>query len=483
MPDQDIFGTFNPAQAVKDVTALALKKYELDEAASRFNQEMGIKQKTLQMAAESHQLQVDALRKKNMIEQSVRDTIGAMTAPKTTTAPVKEDLATTAKINAMAPEGGSVVDPALIPRMTTTTMPKPTAEDLARAVVGVDPSAENLKSLVEAQRYSGENANAPYKVGHIQSFDLGEGRTEYREYTGNGQWKPRPDLGGKTDTAKGYETAEDAFKEAQRMLKLAGPDAGVVASVDVGPGNKYIPKLIPNISVRIPPFSPNANLPPDVMVNRKTGQLVQYDPETNAVKPYKPEGGVNQAAINWQALKKSAQTINGPVFKRLIDNAEILAVGVKDPKTGVMSKPELDQVADLRDEIPDRLFSKINSDFQAFNRWDQFLAYKVSDPKMARLVSKVMANVDTLANIYSGGGTVTSDFKMKFAKDLFETALSKESFRAKMDTHKQSVIERARKYGDPNPAGVVNSGSVPGVGKIETDGGSSWEELKKKKGW
>jgi hypothetical protein len=208
---------------------------------------------------------------------------------------------------------------------------------------------------------------------------------------------------------------------------------------------------------------PQAGLPPGVTVNKKTGTYVEYDPETNSVKPWKPTQGMQAASLDWQSLKKSAQTINGPTFKRLIDNAEVLAKGVYNPETKTWSKPELDQVAGLRDQIDDKLFSKINNDLQAFNRWDQWLSYKTSDVKMSKLLSKVMANVDTLASVYSGGGTVTSDFKMKFAQDLFETALSKEAFRAKMDTHKESVIDRAIKYGQPNPAGMSQpTGQQPG---------------------
>ncbi len=342
----------------------------------------------------------------------------------------------------------------------------------------------------EAPPPRGVTSTEPYKVGHIQPFDVGEGKTLYREYGGRdaqGQaiWKDRPDLGGKSQV-KGYDTMEEAFAEAQAILKKTPEDAGLVPSAELSTNNKWIPKLVSNITLRIPPMSGEPTLPPNVFRDRRTGKLVEYVPENNTTRPYNPSTGIQQAAINWQALKKSAQTINGPVFKRLIDNAEILAVGVRDPKTGVMSKPELDQVADLRDKIDDKIFSKISSDLQAFNRWDQWLSYKTSDIPMARLISKVMADTDTLANVYAGGGTVTSDFKMKFAKDLFETALSKEAFRAKMDTHKEAVRERAIKYAEPNPAGVIG-GDVPGIGPVELvkpiPGKAGNISLKNSRGW
>jgi len=176
----------------------------------------------------------------------------------------------------------------------------------------------------------------------------------------------------------------------------------------------------------------------------------------NRVNEKLSQMGINGAAravegARFAALKKSVLTANSPTFRRLVNNAEILAVGVKDPYTGKMRESEFDQIIKLRNDIDDKLFSKINSDLQAFNRWDQWLSYKTSDPKMARLLSKVMAATDTLGSIYAGGGTVTSDFKMKFARDMFETALSKEAFKEKILTHKESVLDRAYKFSEVNP--------------------------------
>lgn len=164
---------------------------------------------------------------------------------------------------------------------------------------------------------------------------------------------------------------------------------------------------------------------------------------------------VQDANIDFNAIKKNVMTYNGPTFVRLVNNAEILAKGTRNPYTGKMGKPELDQLVELRNQIDDGVFASISNKVKKFNDWDQFLKYQVSDPKMAAFKSKLMANVDTLANIYAGGGTVTSDFKMRFAQDLFDAGLSKGAFKVKMDTHKESVLDRAYKFSQPNARGYT----------------------------
>jgi hypothetical protein len=146
----DFFSTFNPTQAVKDVSALAMKKYELDAAASRFNQEMGMKKSVLDMETQKFQMEKDAVTKKNLIEQAVKDKISGLMKPTTITEPSAEFLETSERINAAAPQGGFQIDPSLVPNVTRTVTPQPTAEDLARALVEVDPSTSNLKELVAA---------------------------------------------------------------------------------------------------------------------------------------------------------------------------------------------------------------------------------------------------------------------------------------------------------------------------------------------
>ncbi len=372
-------------------------------------------------------------------------------------------------------QGYHVVDPELLKVPKTEFAPAPvdnyaeSKADAARLMTaGYPKEGLELFQKIRMQEAKDKQAEKMAKEAHTTTLAAAEIRKplprvppksleEIRaeaaaRATGTAEVKPEP---------KGFDTMEEAVQEGNRVLSAVGKEKGLVATAEMGNGNKWIPKLIPNPAERYPSFMPaGTNLPPGYTFNRKTGG---YDWKGEGTAP----GMSPQASLDWLAMKKSALTINGPTFKRLIDNAEILAVGVKDPKTGIMGKPELDQVADLRDQVDDKLFAKINSDVQAFNRWSQWISYQVSDPKVARLKSKIMANVDTLASVYSGGGTVTSDFKMKFAQDLFEAGLSKEAFRAKLDTHKESVIDRARKYAEPNPAGLSD---IPGAQLPVSDG-------------
>ena len=133
MPGQDFFSTFNPAGAVKDVTALAMRKYELDQAAAQFNQQMGMRKTALDMEARKFQMEKDAITKKNLLEQAVKAKVAGLMQPTPAFEPSAVDL-----------ETGAI--PA--PQMRT---PAPTAEDLARAMVEADPSESNLQSLVKAR--------------------------------------------------------------------------------------------------------------------------------------------------------------------------------------------------------------------------------------------------------------------------------------------------------------------------------------------
>ena len=145
----------------------------------------------------------------------------------------------------------------------------------------------------------------------------------------------------------------------------------------------------------------------------------------------------------------------------MVANGEILAKGVTDPKTGKKGEAELDKIVRLRNEIPDGTFGKISSDLRAFNKWDQFIAYQVSDPAMAKFKSSVIANAERLGAIYSGGGTVTSDNKMKIAIDLMDGALSKQAFRPLVESHKESIENTIAEYGKGATFGGQEKKSAP----------------------
>lgn len=71
---------------------------------------------------------------------------------------------------------------------------------------------------------------------------------------------------------KGFETMEEAVEEAKRVHKETASAAGLIPTAEMGAGNKWIPKLVPNIELRIPPFQQGAALPPGIVFNKKTGK-------------------------------------------------------------------------------------------------------------------------------------------------------------------------------------------------------------------
>lgn len=74
-------------------------------------------------------------------------------------------------------------------------------------------------------------------------------------------------------------TYEKAMEISKRMVADAGPNAALLPGVELTTQNKYKPKPIPDISQRIPPFTP---IPGMFMVNmnRKTGKYT--DPTTGS---------------------------------------------------------------------------------------------------------------------------------------------------------------------------------------------------------
>lgn len=151
---------------------------------------------------------------------------------------------------------------------------KPTKEtkfDLQKKAALGDKGAQiQLEKIIEM-----EGKGEPYKVGHIQPFESKEGGTIYKEYTkdanGNAEWVDRPDLGGKIPP-KGFNTMEEAVSEAKRVNTATKSGAALIPTAELGMGNKWIPKLVPNIELRIPPFQQGAALPPGIIFNRKTGK-------------------------------------------------------------------------------------------------------------------------------------------------------------------------------------------------------------------
>lgn len=152
--------------------------------------------------------------------------------------------------------------------------------------------------------------------------------------------------------------------------------------------------------------------------------------------------------LEYEARKKAIDAVNSPQFVRMRTNANMLANPPSaDPKTGQpVGKSELDKIVEARDKIQPGIMASIAPSLRKINDWDQFVDYQVSDPAMAELKGLLVANMERLGNIYSGGGTVTSDYKMRLAGDFLDPTLDKPAFAKLVETHRQSILRTFDDY-------------------------------------
>jgi hypothetical protein len=167
-----------------------------------------------------------------------------------------------------------------------------------------------------------------------------------------------------------------------------------------------------------------------------------------------------ETEINWKTLEKASQTANNPTFQRMIKAGKILIEGSTDPRTGQKNEAELDKIIRLRNDIPDAYFGQVSNNLRMFNSWDQFVNYQISDPKMAELKGTVVANAERLGAIYSGGGTVTSDQKIKIALDLLDVKLGKKGFSQLVNSHKDSIRNTIGEYQNITPVAPFTGSTV-----------------------
>lgn len=121
-----------------------------------------------------------------------------------------------------------------------------------------------------------------------------------------------------------------------------------------------------------------------------------------------------------------------------------------------------------------------DSQFRVLNKIEMALKKQLtSDPKLAAFWSKLQATAEQLGRYYSGGGNVTSDFKIRFAMELLDAGYQQKAFEAVVDTHAnamkhtQTILERARN----NPAeqyrvtvqSILNGARLKAGKQIESD--------------
>lgn len=293
----------------------------------------------------------------------------------------------------------------------------------------------------------GVAAQEPYKVGHVQPFETGEGTSVYREYQGKDKegraiWVDRPDLGGKSakPEPKGFDTMDEAVSEANRVLKKTPSDSGLVATAELGPGNKWIPKLVPNITLRIPPTMPT-NTPG-----------VGYDKVKKIWFENMPDG--TQRTLSSDEVKQ----------KRL---EFIEETPVNDIKTMQQSVPSVLQLIKQARDHTEEAKSSLGP---AAGRWSQFYSGKVgaSNPEFRRLMTDIGLLQTRLMKMHvgaRGGVEMMTHFKQYFdaGKD------SPENLKAAFDV----VEEYAKEVGLPmkeqrEGAGMRPTGGgtvTPSVGK------------------
>lgn len=210
--------------------------------------------------------------------------------------------------------------------------------------------------------------------------------------------------------------------------------------------------------MRATTFGSTATNTPGVFYDRVNKKYFTNEPAADGSiqKRELTSAEVQQMNLAYSRDKKLINTANSPNFKRIVNNGEILVDGVKDPRTGKMSEPELDKIVRLRNEVDDGAFGTLSNKVRQFNSWDQFVKYQVSDPKMAALKSAVIANAERLGAMYSGGGTVTSDKKLQLAQELLDYKLSREAFKSLVDMHKDSIINTVNKYKEDAGVGTTS---------------------------
>ena len=183
-------------------------------------------------------------------------------------------------------------------------------------------------------------------------------------------------------------------------------------------------------------------------------------------------------ALEYEARKKTIDAVNNPTFLRMRTNANILANPSVDPKTGKPTgESELDKIVNMRNEIKPGVFGSMAPELRKFNDWDQFIKYQVSEPAMAKFKGILIANVERLGSVYQGGGTATSDYKMKLAQEFLDPTLDKPAFKDLIEAHKESIVRTLGDYSNAIVGGLQGvslqtpSPANEGGEKSDTDGG------------
>ena len=221
-------------------------------------------------------------------------------------------------------------------------------------------------------------------------------------------------VGGKP--VKGYESMEEAVKEAQRVLSKTGKSAGLVATAEMGMGNKWIPKLVPDITQRIPPETPTTT--PGIGFDKRSGQWYENLPDGK-------RRVLSSAEVNQRRLTFLEET------------------PVTDIKVMQQSVPSVLQL--IKQSRTD-MKNALSALGPAAGRWSQFYSGKVgaSNPEFRRLMTDIGLLQTRLMKMHvgaRGGVEMMTHFRQYFdaAKD------SPENLNAAFN----AVEEYAKEVGSP----------------------------------
>ena len=149
-------------KSIDNVVPLAMKKWEIDQAAERFNQEMGIKNQMLDMERKKFDQEVSKIAQRNKFKEAVTK----MMQPQPVTSVDPQATASTAAM----PEGAFSVKPDLLPSITTMKTPDIDPRKILMAGLENTGEPEYAKQLVELAKVK----EAAPKTPKVTSVDRGD---------------------------------------------------------------------------------------------------------------------------------------------------------------------------------------------------------------------------------------------------------------------------------------------------------------------
>ena len=176
---------------------------------------------------------------------------------------------------------------------------------------------------------------------------------------------------------------------------------------------------------RIPGYTSVSDLPPDVVLNRKKGTLEKFNPKTNKMEPYKPEGevSVGESAAIYKADKESLTNI-----VKSKDSIGAFVTGVNDSF---------------------KLLDTLSGDFNrgtipGINKLSQVLSYQGGDPRIKPFKNALVTAMTDYMKVVTAGTTMTatelSIAAQNRAQSLLESSDNIQTFKDSLSLMKKEMI-------------------------------------------